>query len=107
MSTTSPGLSSTPSTDVVYPRLGFELSVTLAPLSEYVTPTAIYEGLLPFIVMDRVVEPLQKFFESHTKEELTEGSVERRILLFPVATPRDLLEHPQLEARGYFKKLEY
>ena len=58
-------------------------------------------------VMDRIVEPLQKFFESHTKQELTQGSVERRILLFPVATPRDLLEHPQLEARGYFKKLEH
>ena len=58
-------------------------------------------------VMDRIVEPLQRFFEAHTKEELTQGSVDRRILLFPVATSRDLLEHPQLEARGYFKQLEH
>lgn len=58
-------------------------------------------------VMERIVEPLQKFFKSHTKGELTQGSVDRRILLFPVATPQDLLNHPQLEARGYFNGLEH
>ena len=49
---------------------------------------------------------VEKFFESKTKDELTQGSVDRRILLFPVATPRDLLEHPQLEARKYFRQVE-
>jgi len=63
-------------------------------------------GLVRTEVMERIVEPLQKFFESKTKDELTQGSVDRRILLFPVATPRDLLEHPQLEARKYFRQLE-
>ena len=58
-------------------------------------------------MMDRIVGPLGRFFESLTKEELTKGSLERRILLFPVATPRDLLEHPQLQARGYFKELDH
>ena len=33
--------------------------------------------------------------------------MERRILLFPVATPKDILAHPQLEARGYFKELPH
>jgi len=28
-------------------------------------------------------------------------------LLFPVATPSALQDHPQLEARGYFKELEH
>ena len=63
-------------------------------------------GLVPTEVMERIVEPLQNFFESKTKDELSQGSVDRRILLFPVATPRDLLEHPQLEARKYFRQLE-
>ena len=63
-------------------------------------------GMVRTEVMERIVEPLQKFFESKTKDELTQGSVDRRILLFPVATPRDLLEHPQLEARKYFRQLE-
>ena len=58
-------------------------------------------------VMDTVVGPMAEFFLRHTREELTRGSVERRILLFPVATPSDLRQHPQLEARGYFTPLEH
>ena len=56
-------------------------------------------------VMDRAVEPLERFFSAHTKVELTEGSVKRRIFLFPVATQGDLLAHPQLKARDYFRQL--
>lgn len=58
-------------------------------------------------VMDTVVGPMADFFQRHTREELTLGSVERRILLFPVATPSDLRRHPQLEARGYFTAIEH
>jgi len=36
-----------------------------------------------------------------------QGSLDRRILLFPVATPSALQDHSQLEARGYFKELEH
>ena len=42
-----------------------------------------------------------------TRAELEAGSVEKRILLFPVSTPEDILSHPQLEARGYFQELEH
>ena len=58
-------------------------------------------------VMDTVVGPMAEFFLRHTREELTRESVSRRILLFPVATPSDLRQHPQLEARGYFTALEH
>ena len=58
-------------------------------------------------VMDTVVGPMAEFFLQHTREELTQGSVDRRILLFPVATPSNLRQHPQLEARGYFVPLEH
>ena len=58
-------------------------------------------------VMDTVVGPMAEFFLRHTREELTRGSVQRRILLFPVATPSDLRQHPQLEARGYFTSMEH
>ena len=58
-------------------------------------------------VMDRATGPFQRFFDTHTRAELTKGSVERRILLFPVATQQDILEHPQLEARGYFQRLHH
>ena len=58
-------------------------------------------------VMDTVVGPMAEFFLQHTREELTRGSVERRILLFPVATPSDLRQHQQLEAREYFTSMEH
>ncbi len=58
-------------------------------------------------VMDTVVGPMAEFFMLHTREELTLGSLTRRILLFPVATPSDLRRHPQLEARGYFTPLDH
>ena len=58
-------------------------------------------------VMDTVVGPMSEFFLLHTREELTRESVSRRILLFPVATPSDLRQHPQLEARGYFTPVSH
>ncbi len=58
-------------------------------------------------LMDRAAGPLEEFFRSHTREELARGSAERRILLFPVATYGDLLEHPQLRARDYFVEVEH
>jgi crotonobetainyl-CoA:carnitine CoA-transferase CaiB-like acyl-CoA transferase len=44
---------------------------------------------------------------SHTKQELFDGAVQRRILLFPVATPRDILENPQLAARQYYQHVHH
>ena len=58
-------------------------------------------------IMDKAVEPLIRFFATHTRAELVAGSVEKRILLFPVSTQEDILAHPQLEARGYFQELEH
>ena len=58
-------------------------------------------------INEKATGPLERFFASHTREELTQGSVERRIFLFPVATPSDLLAHPQLEARNYFTELRH
>ena len=58
-------------------------------------------------VMERCVAPLERFFVAHTRAELTAGSLERRILMFPVATPSDIMSHPQLEARDYFQELPH
>ena len=58
-------------------------------------------------IMDKAVGPLSRFFATHTREELSKASVERRILLFPVATQGDISSHPQLEARNYFKRLHH
>ena len=58
-------------------------------------------------LMERAAGPLEEFFRRYTREDLTRGSTERRILLFPVATYGDLLEHPQLKARDYFVEVDH
>ena len=47
------------------------------------------------------------FFMTHTRNELADGALERRILLFPVATPSDILAHRQLAARDYYDRIEH
>ena len=65
-----------------------------------------YGAITPEL-MAQLGGPLGDFFKGHTRAELVQGSLDRRILLFPVATPSALQGHPQLEARGYFKEIEH
>ncbi|GIX49146.1 MAG: hypothetical protein KatS3mg131_3357 [Candidatus Tectimicrobiota bacterium] len=58
-------------------------------------------------MLARMVPPIERFMQQHTKQELFEGAVARRILLFPVATPRDIVENPQLQARHYFQQVTH
>ncbi len=58
-------------------------------------------------IMEQTVAAVAPFFMTHTRNELANGALERRILLFPVATPGDILEHRQLEARGYYDHIEH
>ena len=48
-----------------------------------------------------------RFFMTHTKKELLEGAAKRDIILYPVFTPKDMLEFPQLTARGYWVEVEH
>jgi len=64
-------------------------------------------GMVTQEMLDRIVPPVERFMMCHTKQQLFEGAVARRILLFPVATPRDILESPQLQARQYFQELTH
>jgi crotonobetainyl-CoA:carnitine CoA-transferase CaiB-like acyl-CoA transferase len=62
-------------------------------------------GMITKELLERVVPPVERFLMSHTKAELFEGAVKRRILLFPVATTSDILQNGQLQARGYFRQV--
>ena len=66
--------------------------------------TTLGYGMITKELLERVVPPVERFLMSHTKAELFEGAVKRRILLFPVATARDIMQNPQLQARGYFRQ---
>ena len=50
---------------------------------------------------------MEEFFMRHTKMELHEGALERRIQLTPVLTPKDLLEFELFKERGYWREIEY
>ena len=57
--------------------------------------------------LDRISEPIRKFFSMHTREELWAGARERRIMLYPVSTSEDLLHDPQLQSRVFWETVEH
>jgi crotonobetainyl-CoA:carnitine CoA-transferase CaiB-like acyl-CoA transferase len=67
--------------------------------------TTLGYGMINKELLERVVPPVERFLMSHTKAELFEGAVKRRILLFPVATTKDIMHNTQLQARGYFRQV--
>ncbi len=48
-----------------------------------------------------------EFFERHSKAELYEGSVAKRIVLYPCNTTEDLMHDAQLAARGFWTVMEH
>ena len=67
--------------------------------------TQLGYGTITREMLERTVPPIERFMMCHTKQELFDGAVSRRILLFPVATPRDIAHHAQLQARQYFQQV--
>jgi len=57
--------------------------------------------------VDAVMAPIGYFFMSHTKAELFEGAIKRRITLYPVSNARDILDSVQLKARDFWIKMEH
>lgn len=47
-----------------------------------------------------------EFFQRHSKAELYEGSVPKRIVLYPCNTTEDLMHDAQLKARGFWAGIE-
>jgi crotonobetainyl-CoA:carnitine CoA-transferase CaiB-like acyl-CoA transferase len=64
-------------------------------------------GMITKELLERVVPPVERFLMSHTKAELFEGAVKRRILLFPVATVSDITRNTQLQTRDYFRQVPH
>ncbi len=69
--------------------------------------TQLGYGTISSEMLQRVVPPIERFLMRHTKQELFEGAVAHRILLFPVATPQDIVDDPQLQARHYFQDVAH
>jgi formyl-CoA transferase len=54
-----------------------------------------------------IMDTLKAFFKLHTKMELNDGSLEKRIQLTPILTPADQLKFPQLVVRDFWRKIEH
>lgn len=58
--------------------------------------------------LDRWCKPLIDFFMTHTVAELYAGAIKRRLMISPVTTDySEVLDNPQLKARGFWRDLEY
>ena len=67
--------------------------------------TKLGYGAVTKELLERAVPSVEQFLLQHTKQALFEEAIKRRILLFPVATPRDIVLSPQLQARQYFQEI--
>lgn len=52
-------------------------------------------------------EPIAQFFKSHTKKELYEGALQRKIWLYPVQDCQEVINSPQLAARNYWIEVDH
>ena len=57
--------------------------------------------------VDEITLSFSRFFLNHTKAELWAGAQKRGIMLYPVLTPKDILEFEQLNIRDYWEEVEY
>ena len=54
-----------------------------------------------------IQKPIGDFFLTHTKAELYEGAIKRRVMLYPIYTFKDIAESPQLKYRDFWAEIEH
>jgi crotonobetainyl-CoA:carnitine CoA-transferase CaiB-like acyl-CoA transferase len=57
--------------------------------------------------IDEISAPIEKFFLTHTKMELWEEAVKRRMSVCPFYDPEDLLKDPQLQKRNFWVEIDH
>jgi crotonobetainyl-CoA:carnitine CoA-transferase CaiB-like acyl-CoA transferase len=57
--------------------------------------------------IDRMEEPIGRFFAGITKAEFFKEVVKRQMLGYPVASVKEIFEDPQHEARSFWQKVEH
>ena len=57
--------------------------------------------------LDRLEEPIGRFFLTLTKEEFFKGMRERQILGAPLCTSKDIVKDPHLKARNFWKEVNH
>lgn len=57
--------------------------------------------------LDEIAQPAAELFRAHTKAELYEEALKRKIWLYPVYTTKEIVSDPQLSARGFWQEVEH
>jgi benzylsuccinate CoA-transferase BbsE subunit len=57
--------------------------------------------------LEKIEKTLETFFLQHTMAELYDGSIQRKINLCPIWTPREILSSVQLKARGFWEEVRH
>ena len=57
--------------------------------------------------IDQMEEPIGRFFQGVTKKEFLKEVISRGMLGYPVSTAREILEDPQLKARGFWQTVDH
>jgi len=57
--------------------------------------------------IDQMEEPITRFFREVSKKEFFEAVIQREMLGYPVATVEEILEDPQLKARGFWQDIDH
>jgi benzylsuccinate CoA-transferase BbsE subunit len=58
-------------------------------------------------IVDRLEEPIRKFFLLYNSAELMQLGVKHRVQVYPVSTTANIIENAQLASRGYWVELEH
>lgn len=58
-------------------------------------------------LVDRISRPIAEFFLTRTKKEALDAAISRNISICPLMGNRDLIEDPNLAARGFWKPMEH
>ena len=57
--------------------------------------------------VDSFQNPVSRFFRAHTKAELLDGAIARKIQVYPLADAADMLASRQLNDRQYWAEVEH
>jgi len=58
-------------------------------------------------MLAQMPKAIEDFLMTHTKLEILEEGVRRRIIIYPVNTTEDIRENPQLKTREFWKEVEH
>lgn len=85
---------------------GIDASVHDPVFAEAARRASVVPGGVEQAIVDRVDDLVARFLLRHTRRELADEGQRRRIIIFPVNEPSDLLVDRQLAARDYFQPVQ-